>query len=195
MSCCTRHLCTGSWKRPGFLCADPHFTDRFIQKLSSARMGQDEFLSIGCKGSSWCLLQEATSAFVQLHHPCMIPDPAPPPLPTPSHTAHLGTTVLLGSFWNGESPWDQPTSGVLFTPCCGLVFQQLWRLCLLPRVYDTTNNKQRTGEMTGFMKYMWKFPGICPLKTVCILCRESARHLFPDSLLWKALLLLTWWVA
>lgn len=97
-----------------------------------------------------------------------------------THTQILvppGTAMLLESFWNRESPQGQPTSDVPLTPCCGFVFQRLGRLRLLWRVNDRNNNKQRTSEMAGLMCYMWKVPGVCPLKTVWILCREQARHL------------------
>lgn len=152
--------------RPGFLCPCWSQFYRWIHsKLFSACMGWYEFLSIDYERSSWCLLQEAMSAFGQLNA---------------THTQILvppGTAMLLGSFWNRESPQGQPTSDMPLTPCCGFVFQRLGRLRLLWRVNDRNNNKQRTSEMAGLMCYMWKVPGVCPLKTVWILRRERARHL------------------
>lgn len=163
------------------ICAEPDFKTNSFKSSSVCAWDEMSFSPLtDYKGNSWCLQQETMSAFGQLN-----PTRAPSLVPT-------GTTMLLGSFWSGESPWRQPTSDTAFTPCCGFVFQQLGRLCILQRAYDCNNNKQRTSEVAGLMWYAWKVPGVSPLKTVWILCAESWAS-FQTACFGKAVLLLTWW--
>lgn len=146
--------------------ADSGFNDCSIQQFSSCT-GHYEclFVSTNYKGSSRWLVQEVMSG-----QPCTMPAPLT------------------------DSSWDLSGLEEAVAPCCGFVFQQLGSLCFSWRVHDSNKNRQRTSEMAGLMRYVWKVPGACPLKTVWILRRESQAS-FQTACFGKAVLLLTWWVA